>query len=198
MLKMKNILINKSDKELVEIVVEGKKLASTAFEALYDRYSDRVYTYCIKVLYNKALAQDIFQETFTRFYEEIKKNNLEITNLSAYLIKIARNLCLNERNKKSYNDISINGMDFEFKDNYNDNKELNEIIQLGIESLPSDFKEVIIMKEFMDMSYKEIAEAIEVDLSIVRIRIYRAKQKLKKILDPYLNDFYYTDNKIIG
>jgi len=196
---MKNSFSNKSDQELVDIVREGASQSSRAFESLYDRYSDRIFTYCSKVFVGHPdVAQDIFQDTFEKFYEVIKKDRLEITNLSAYLIKVARNLCLNEKHKKSSNEISIEGMEFEFVDRNNDNKELNEIIHLGIESLQDEFKEVLVMKEFMDMSYKDIAEALEIDMSIVRVRIFRAKQKLKKILEPYLNDFYFTDNKVIG
>lgn len=195
---MKNNFSNKSDQELVAIVREGNKSSSRAFEVLYDRYSDKVFTYCSKVFMNTSAAQDVFQDTFEKFYDVIVKDRLEINNLSAYLIKVARNLCLNEKNKKSSDDISINGLDFEFVDKNYENKELNEIIHLGIESLPEEFKEVLVMKEFMDMSYNEIAETLAIDMSIVRVRIFRAKQKLKKILEPYLNDFYYTDNKVIG
>lgn len=196
---MKKSFANKSDQELVDEVREGGKNSSRAFEALYDRYSDRVFTYCSKVFSSHPdVAQDIFQDTFEKFYEVIKKDRIEIKNLSAYLIKVARNLSINEKSKKSSNEISIDGMDFEFVDRNQENKELNEIIHLGIEALPDEFKEVLVMKEFMDMSYQEISEALEIDMSLIRVRIFRAKQKLKKILEPYLNDFYYTDNKVIG
>ncbi len=182
---MKNSFSNKSDQELVDIVREGASQSSRAFESLYDRYSDRVFTYCSKVFVGHPdVAQDIFQDTFEKFYEVIKKDRLQIINLSAYLIKVARNLSLNEKHKKSSNEISIEGMEFEFVDRNNDNKELNEIIHLGIESLQDEFKEVLVMKEFMDMSYNDIAEALEIDMSIVRVRIFRAKQKLKKMLEP--------------
>jgi len=196
---MKNNFANKSDQELVDIVREGNKQSSRAFETLYDRYSDRVYTYCSRIFSSHPeVAQDIFQDTFEKFFDAIKKEGFEIANLPAYLIKVARNLSLNEKNKKTSNEVSIDGMDFEFIDKNYENKELNEIIHLGIESLSEEFKEVLVMKEFMDMSYNEIADALGIEMSLVRVRIFRAKQKLKKTLEPYLNDFYYTDNKVIG
>jgi RNA polymerase sigma-70 factor (ECF subfamily) len=69
-----------------------------------------------------------------------------------------------------------------------ENKEIKNIVNLAIDSLPEQYKEIIIMKENMDMSYNEIAKVLDLSLSAVRIRIFRAKEKLKNILTPYLKD----------
>jgi len=193
---MKNKFTLKNDYELIQIVREKTKDSALAFEEIYNRYSKRTYTYCLRYLSNnKELANDIFQDVFERFYETIIKNKFNIDNISAFLLRIAKNLSINEKNKRSYKDISIEGMDFPYKEeNSVENNEINQIIKLAIESLPKDYKEAIVMKEFMDMSYSEIAEALEIDISLVRIRIYRAKQKIKELLKPYLNELEYNKN----
>ncbi|HRP01040.1 MAG TPA: sigma-70 family RNA polymerase sigma factor [Candidatus Kapabacteria bacterium] len=196
---MKKSFINIDDVGLTKIVREGKKDSSQAFEALYDRYANNVFTYCSKVLAsNPLLVKDVFQDTFSKFYEVLKNGKNEILSVNAYLIRIARNLCLNEMGRRSFNTISIDKIDISFNDNSSESKELSEIINLAIDTLPDEFKEVIVMKELMDMSYPEIAEALDIEQSLIRVRVYRAKQKLRKILEPYLKDFYYTDNKILG
>ncbi len=193
---MKNKFALKNDYELIQIVRDKTKDSTLAFEEIYNRYSKRIYTYCLRYLSNnKELANDIFQDVFERFYETIIKNKINIDNISAFLLRIAKNLSINEKNKRSYKNISIEGMDFPYKEeNSIENNEINQLLKLAIDSLPKDYKESIVMKEFMDMSYNEIAEALEIDISIVRIRIYRAKQKIKELLKPYLNELEYNKN----
>jgi RNA polymerase sigma-70 factor (ECF subfamily) len=193
---MKNKFALKNDYELIQIVRDKTNDSTLAFEEIYNRYSKRIYTYCLRYLSNnKELANDIFQDVFERFYETIIKNKINIDNISAFLLRIAKNLSINEKNKRSYKNISIEGMDFPYKEeNSIENNEINQLLKLAIDSLPKDYKESIVMKEFMDMSYNEIAEALEIDISIVRIRIYRAKQKIKELLKPYLNELEYNKN----
>jgi len=192
---MKKCLSNSSDEELVNMVRAGNSNSASAFEELYNRYSPKIYTYCSKVFSNNSeLAEDIFQDVFERFYEAVKNKRFDFTNLSGYLLKIARNLSINEKSKVSQNNLSLNGIDLESNDRNYESKEISELIHFGVDSLPDDFREVLIMKEFMDMTYNEISEALEIDMPIVRVRIYRAKQRLKIILEPYFKDFDYNIN----
>lgn len=177
-----------TDEELYYLLEsDNKALALEGFNELYSRYSSKIYVYCLKVLSNEDLAQDIFQETFTRFYESANTKRV-MTNVGGYLIRIARNLCINEKIKKYNNKVPLEDIHLPYYDNTYDKKQTSELLHTAIDTLPHKFREVIVLKEFMDLSYKEIAEVLEVSLSVVRIRIYRAKNKLREILTPYIEE----------
>jgi RNA polymerase sigma-70 factor (ECF subfamily) len=186
---MSKDLTNISDAELYYMLSGSKSESKTAFEELYRRYSPNIYTYCRKVLNNDPMAEDVFQETFMRFYSSAKKKkDRKMTNVAGYLIKIARNLCLNEKAKKYNDKVSLEDLELPHYDKSYGNRQLNELLQTALDALPKKYREVIVLREYMDMSYKEIAEALDTTMPIVRIRIYRAKGKIKELLAPYFDE----------
>ncbi len=176
-----------SDEEVYSLLNAGGKHSRKAFDELYTRFSAKIYVYCKKVLNNDDVAEDVFQETFTRFYESAQIDRV-MTNVAGYLIRIARNLCINEKMKKYNDKVSLDDLQLPVYDKAYDKKQMTEILQLGLDALPEKYREVLVLKEFLDMSYKEIAEVLKTTLPVVRIRIYRAKNKLKEILTPYLDE----------
>jgi RNA polymerase sigma-70 factor (ECF subfamily) len=181
-------LKNITDEEVFEYLKStNKQVSLEAFNELYSRYSTKIYTYCKKVLNNNAVAEDVFQETFTRLYESAK-NGKVMTNFSGYVIKIARNLCLNEKPRVMQERIDVEDLQLPSFDSSYDKKQLLDVVDIAVQSLPEPYRDVIIMKEYMNMSYNEIGESLNISLSIVRIRIYRAKAKLRELLQPYLAD----------
>ncbi len=185
---MKINLKNITDEEVFEYLKStNKQVSLEAFNELYSRYSTKIYTYCKKVLNNNAVAEDVFQETFTRLYESAK-NGKVMTNFSGYVIKIARNLCLNEKPRVMQERIDVEDLQLPSFDSSYDKKQLLDVVDIAVQSLPEPYRDVIIMKEYMNMSYNEIGESLNISLSIVRIRIYRAKAKLRELLQPYLAD----------
>jgi RNA polymerase sigma-70 factor (ECF subfamily) len=186
---VRNNYTNYTDEELVGMLNLGKSTNTRdIFDELYKRYSPKVYTYCRKVLnFNNDLAEDVFQETFVRFFESINSENHQITNLAAYLIKIARNLCLNEKSRKGNENIPLDENEYKYIDKSYEKIEISNILHTALDTLPEQFREVLIMKEFMDMSYQEISDALDTSLPLVRIRIFRAKTKLREIMSPYIN-----------
>jgi RNA polymerase sigma-70 factor (ECF subfamily) len=184
---LKENLKYKSDEELYELMKMNPKLLKEAFDEIYLRYSAKLYTYCRKILNNDPIADDIYQETFTRFYESVQKAKT-MTNVNGYLIKIARNLCLNEKEKMHVEKFNIEDFQIASYDKSYSNKQLMDLIDTTLELLPDSYKEVIIMKEYMNMTYNEIAEVLNLSMPIVRIRIYRAKTKMRDLLSPYLEE----------
>lgn len=178
----------KLDEELFELFTSDKATARAAFDEIYSRYSNKIYTYCKKILNDSQKAEDVFQDTFTKFYESAGDGR-KMTNVSGFLVKIARNLCLNEKAKKSSQNVSIDDFQFAFDDKSYEKKEINNIINMGLDALPEKYREALILKEFLDMSYQDIAEALGTTLPIIRIRIYRAKAKLREILAPYFEEY---------
>lgn len=189
-------LSNMSDEEVYSLLSNKKRqVAKDAFEELYSRYSTKLYSYCKKILLNDESANDAFQETFTKIIEASKKGKV-MTNFAGYLITVARNLCLNEKENIRNTMVYVEDIQMPSKLE-NDNKELIEIISVALDSLPIEYRECLILKEFLNYSYSEIADLLGVNLSIVRIRIHRAKEKLKDILLPYSKEIgFLLENEI--
>lgn len=185
---MSDKLQNRTDEEIFLLLKsKDKSVVRRAFDEIYSRYANKIYTYCRKVLNSSEMSEDIFQEIFIKFYESIQKID-KMTNVQGYLIRIARNLCLNEKSRKKMNKVELDDSQFEYYDPSLENNEIADILHTSLDALPEEYREVIIMKEFMDMSYKDIAFALDITVSIVRIRIFRGKKKLREIMTPYIND----------
>jgi RNA polymerase sigma-70 factor (ECF subfamily) len=188
---MKNI----TDEVLYTMLANKDGSEKSAFDELYSRYASKIYSYCLKVMASEETAQDIFQEAFTRVFESAKKNT-SMQNFAGFLIKITRNLCLNEKSKKHNKNIELDDFQFPVYDKSYAQKELMDLLQITVDELPLEFKEAFILKEYMNMSYKEIAEELNLSVSTVRIRIYRARLKIKEIMAPYISDIQKGENNV--
>ena len=176
-----------TDIELIRLLRNDRKKAEPAFTELYQRYSSMVHAYCQKIINQQEAAEDIFQETFIKFYQNVR-DNPDNTNVPGYLLKIARNLCLNYKRDK-VTTIPIDGMDFLHEsDNLYEKKELLELITMSLELLDFDYREAFVLKEYDGLTYEEIAEICSTTVGNAKSRVSRAKQKIKNILAPYLND----------
>lgn len=164
-----------------------ESVAQAALSALYRRYSQRIYTYCRKIIGDNQIAEDLLQETFIKLYDSGKQSRL-IENFPAYLMTIARNLCLSyrARNRKAY--VPVEDFHLTARDVPYEHKELLQLIQTSLELLPEDYREAFVLREYNGLTYNEISEVIGESLDVVKVRIFRAKKKLRDILAPYLSD----------
>jgi RNA polymerase sigma-70 factor, ECF subfamily len=181
---------NLSDKELYDMLTEEKSISEKAFSVLYDRYSARVWAYCLRFLGDKDAAKDIYQDTFMQFYRTADSGRV-MTNVPAFLLRIARNKCLNSKAKEK-NMIEYSETEHFSIDGGADNQELLDLIKKAIKKLPEDYKEAFILREYKCCSYQEIADLTDASLPTVKIRIFRAKQKLRELLSEYINEM--SDN----
>ncbi len=174
-----------NDSELYYMLSSDKKMADKAFAELYNRHSSRIYAYCRRFLGNKEDAQDVFQETFMRFLDSTKHERV-MTNVPAFMLKIARNLCVNIK-RRDKNPVSFE--EYMVQDDTSDNNnELLKLIKMALEILPDEYKDIFVLREYDGLSYQDISDITELPLSTVKIRIYRAKQKIREILEPYLKE----------
>ena len=179
-------LENLSDGELFNLMTVGEARSAKAFEEIYTRHSPRVYAYCRRYLGNREEAEDVFQETFIRFYNSSRQQR-EMTNLAAFLLKIARNQCLNylrenRRNARYDDEIYVN------RDNREEQDELLNLVKMAIELLPDEYKEIFIMREYNGLKYNDIAEITGISINTVKIKIFRARERIRQILQPYLSE----------
>ena len=165
-----------------------RRLREAAFKELYNRLSPRIYAYCKKVLDDTDLAQDVFQDTFIRFYKSAQQER-EMTNVAAYLLRIARNLCLNaKRDYGSHRFVELEEYHGAHVGIDGDKQELLSLIDKAIEQLPFDYKDVFVLREYDGLSYAEIGEIVGCSEATAKIRSFRAKQKIREMLAPYLQD----------
>ena len=181
--KSKNIddkTVRRASKELV-------KGSAQAFHILYHKYKTDVYRYCYRLLNDKDLADDAFQETFLKVYENRKYFNGN--NFKAWVITIARNTCFNylrlKKNQIEFNEEYIGTVEDKTSD-----FGIRHFIEIALTKLPVSYREVIILREYEDYSYQEISEILDIDISLVKVRIHRARILLKERLEPLVKEIY--------
>lgn len=185
---MAHNLSRHSDSALYEALRDGDARAERAFEELYDRYAPQVFRYCRRVLGSESLAEDMTQETFVRLYRSAARERA-MTNVAGYVLRIARNLCLNAKSSKYYGLASLPEPDLPSPAGAQyEHRELIEIIRSTVECLPVDYREAFVLREYNGLSYAEIADILDIPETTVKIRIHRAKQKLRTLLSPYIAD----------
>jgi len=181
--KSKNI----DDKTVKKAAEELKKGSAQAFHLLYQKYNQHVYRFCYRMLNDRELAEDAFQETFIRVYES--RDSFKGTNFKAWLFTIARNTCLNylrsRRITVEFNEEFVSPTNDKYRD-----VALKEYLDKVIAQLPLELKEAILLRDYEDYSYREISEILGIDLNLVKVRIHRARIILKEKLQPLVKDIY--------
>ncbi|GGH05313.1 sigma-70 family RNA polymerase sigma factor [Sphingobacterium alkalisoli] len=184
---------NKSDQELIQEYINGDE---AGLRILIERYKSKIYTSIYIQVKDEYLAEDIFQETFIKVINVLKagKYNDEGKFLP-WVMRIAHNMVIDHfrREKRGLNIVNADGFDIfevlDFADEDAESKivrtqrdiDLKKIIQL----LPDDQKEVLIMRHFCDMSFKEIAEITDVSINTALGRMRYALSNLRKIIEDH-------------
>ena len=179
-----------TDLELFGRLSEDDAVAQAALTVLYRRYSQRIYTYCRKIVSDNVVAEDLLQETFVKLFDSGKQGRV-VENFPAYLMTIARNLCFTHRARSKRQFVPVEDFHLTSRDVPYEHKELLQLIQTSLELLPDDYREAFVLREYNGLSYAEIADVIGQSVDLVKVRIFRAKKKLREILAPYLDDLKY-------
>lgn len=181
------------DIELVNLLKTDRH-KDGAFAEIYERYSKRLYAYCRKMLHNTEDANDIFQETIMKFYHHIQSHSL-YGNIMHLLLKIARNLFLNHVRDTKKN-VEFDEFITPYKGLEQENFEMTQLLNIAINTLKDDQKEVFVLRIYEGLSYEEISEIIGDNLSSTRSRCWRAKEKVKNIISKYLNELEINNKNI--
>ncbi len=180
-----------SDEQLVELAV-GKE--PDAFGEIVRRWERKIFALCFGMLGREDEASDAAQETFIAAYRNLKNFRGE-AKVSSWLHRIAVNQCLTtKRRQKSRAEDFINeddGMDNKFfvasplssPGRSAEKVERMKLVRQAVGALPSDLKQVVVMKEFEEMTFQEISETLEIPLSTVKSRLYTALKQLRMRLE---------------
>ena len=181
-----------TDEQMVCLYAEGE---NTAFDVLLQRHQNRIFSYIYNIVKDKDLADDLFQETFVKAIVTINQGRYtENGKFPAWITRIAHNLIIDYyRQEKAQAQLSCDNDDI----NILNRKELSEEtiedaivrrqilsdVKLLVQELPESQKEVLEMRYYMDMSFKEIAEATGVSINTALGRMRYAILNLRKIAE---------------
>jgi RNA polymerase sigma-70 factor (ECF subfamily) len=161
-------------------------LAREAYTKLYLKYRERVYAYCLRVLCDEAEAQDLFQEVFYRVYTRSNQFE-EQRSLGGWIFTIAHNLCLNKiRDRKPNEAIEDVTLSVSPIDDLGENWRAR--IEWALAQIPAEHREAFVLREYEGLSYNEITDILHTTLPAVKSRIYRAKERLRTLLEPYYKE----------
>lgn len=183
-----------SDDELVKLYEQGN---NEAFEHLLDRYKDRVFTQIFLLVHNKELAEDIFQDTFIKAIVFMKQGRYtDSGKFYPWLSRIAHNLIVDHfRRNHLEQHISSDAQEVDLlnvislsegsiEDVIVNEQVLADVVKL-VNFLPDNQQEVVRMRFFEDLSFKEIAEATGVSINTALGRMRYALMNMRKLAQEY-------------
>jgi len=181
-----------TDEQLVEQAIEAND--PNAFGEIVKRWERKIFALCFGILSREEEAKDAAQETFIAAFRNLSNFRGE-SKVSSWLHRIAVNQCLTTmRRKKSRSESYLDDEDDSAEKIFvapsskmpSRTAEQNErlaIVRQAVNALPMDLRQIIVMKEFEEMTFQEISDALEVPLSTVKSRLYTGLKQLKMKLE---------------
>ncbi len=182
---------NLTDEQLVEQAVNEN---SEAFGEIVKRWERKIFALCFGMLAREDEARDAAQETFISAYKNLK-NFRGDAKVSSWLHRIAVNQCLTVKRRaktrsESFLDDETNQEEKVFvtpsrlsPSRTTEQNERLKIIRQAVGSLPADLRQVVVMKEFEEMTFQEISDALDLPLSTIKSRLYTALKQLRLKLE---------------
>jgi len=183
-------LEQRTDQELIGLYVAGDE---AGLEVLIDRYKAKLYTSIYLLVKDESLAEDIFQDTFIKVINTLRGGRYnEEGKFLPWVIRIAHNLVIDHYRKERRTPVVVNSDGFDifdvlqFADESVETRMIREQthrdLRRMIQRLPDDQKEVLIMRHYGDMSFKEIAAVTDVSINTALGRMRYALNNLRKMM----------------
>lgn len=186
---------------IVRKVLDGD---ANAFETLVLEYEKNVYNIALRMTGNSEDAADMTQEAFIKAYNSLQSFRGD-SKFSVWLYRIVSNVCLDflrSRNRRPTVSLSVEDDDGEdtqldvADDSQSpelllDRKLTRESVRRGLDSLPPDYRQILLLREIQGLSYDEISQALGLEVGTVKSRIFRARKRLCTFLidDGNISDF---------
>ena len=179
------------------LVVEYAGGNNEAFDCLLKRHQQRVFTYIYNMVHDADVADDIFQETFVKAIMTIKQGKYnESGRFGAWLSRIAHNLIIDHfRQQKSENSVAADNEEVdvlnrrELCDGTSEDllcdEQIEEDVRRMVAALPDSQREVLEMRFYKDMSFKEIAEATGVSINTALGRMRYAIMNMRRLAEKH-------------
>ncbi len=171
-----------NDAELVARCKRGLPYQHAAFEQLVLRYKNMVFTLCYRLVGNAAQSEELMQEVFTKVFLNLQGFE-ERSSFSSWLYRITYNHCLNFLDKRKR---ELAGMQ-----SYVEDRELrqqatagigkvSDLMQHALDQLSEDQRALLIMKYVMELELVEIGRILDLGLSAVKMRLFRAREEFRR------------------
>lgn len=158
-------------------MIESKEKQSVS--QLFKSYSEDIRRYAFSILGNSEDAGDVLQEVFLKYqiHEDSFNGNCSY---KTWLFTITRNTCYNRLREAARNNARLEDVSFKLYDGEN----LDDLISLkeALKQLDATDNEIIFLRDYGRFTYNEIAELLELSVANVKVKVFRAKKKLKNIL----------------
>ncbi len=210
-------MMNLSDEELVSRCKVELPQTTRSYELLVQRYMNRVYAHAYTVVGHKEEAEDIAQEVFVKVYHGLK-NFQQRSSFSSWLHRITINSSLDalekmkrspgqtspakqaglreeEHERAEWQPVPIQTTNPE---EHAIQKELRECINLVFRTLDGEQTKLIVMRDFHDLSYDEIAQTLGAGLSAIKMRIHRARLAFQNIFNQFCGSIYMPLSKAVN
>jgi len=180
------------DYELVNKFIAGDK---DSIEILINRHKNRVFTYILLIVKDQQLAEDIFQDTFIKVIKSLQKGKYQEKGIFvSWVVRIAHNLIIDHfrrlKHLKTYssdaNDMDVFNIKKLADENIEDmmiNDQIADDVRKLIDLLPFEQKEIIMLRHYGGLSFKEIADQTEVSINTALGRMRYALINLRKMID---------------
>ena len=179
-----------SDHELVQLYVNGEVLA---LETLVKRHKRKIFTSIVLLVKEKALAEDIFQDTFIKVINTLKGGHYnEEGKFLPWVMRIAHNLVIDHFRREKKMPMSRDTEEYSIFDTIHLSEEnvqdkmvrqqIHEKVRQLVDHLPEEQREVLVMRHYGDMSFKEIADATNVSINTALGRMRYALLNLRKLI----------------
>lgn len=175
--------------QIVEEILEGDR---DQYRTLVDRYAPMIFSIVNEFVDAESDAEELAQEIFVKTYERLPSFNGQ-SKFSSWLYMIAKNHCRDyakniRRKNKRLGDLSENELDRQLEhsespDQEVERKEWIEVLKEGLKSINPDYAEAFLMKYDDDMSYKVMSKRLDVSVSALKVRVYRAKKELRTFFE---------------
>lgn len=190
-----------NDQDLVQAYIKGDP---SAIEDLINRHRSKVYTYILLTIKNQQLAEDLFQETFIKVIQSLRSGKYRDNGrFLSWVIRIAHNLIIDHfRKEKQMNSVSNDDTEVDlFNSKKLSDKNIEEVIvnsqiraeiRTLINELPADQREVVLLRHYGELSFKEIADQTGVSINTALGRMRYALINLRKLIrekDLTLTDY---------
>jgi len=183
-----------------ELIARCKDGDMSAFNLIVQRYKTPLTNPVCRFLDDQEAAEDLTQEVFIRIYRNINRYRADIAGFRTWIYRITANLCKNEmRSRRRRSRILVNAATSDQEelieyiqdtsprpDHQLEEKELQEVLNRAISSLPEKFRLILVLRDVEGMSYEEISRIVNKPLGTVKSRINRARLLLKNRMKAYI------------
>ncbi len=181
------------------------------FNRIFDTYEKPIYNYVLRMVKYPMIAEELTQDIFINVYENLQ-NFRSDSKLSTWIYKIATNQCMDYFRTASHkHEEKTKWLEENDLINYSSSADVQKIISIEeqliksemgecigdfINTLPEDYRVVIVLHDLQGFKNREIAEIINSSLGTVKIRLHRARKKLRNVLAENCNFYQDKNNQL--